>query len=237
MVTQRLVTVWLRVMLHFLCRIDAAQLARVPRQGPLILAANHVNFLDVPVLFTQLMPRPLWVLAKAETWDNPAIGWLFDVMGGGRNAIPLRRGEADIDALRQALAALEQGGIMCVAPEGTRSGNGCLQRGQPGVVMLALHSRAPILPMVYFGGERLRNNLRGLRRTDFHICVGNPFYLEASSRRVTHEIRQQMVDEIMWQMAALLPSEYRGAYADLGAATGNFLRFPEGSASNLRPRP
>jgi 1-acyl-sn-glycerol-3-phosphate acyltransferase len=196
------------------------------------MVSNHINFLEMPVLYTRLMPRPISVLAKAETWDNPAIGWLFDTLGGS-DAIPVRRGEADMEALRQALAALAAGQILCLAPEGTRSGHGRLQRGQPGVVMLALHSGAPILPLVYFGGERFRHNLKRLRRTDFHIRVGQPFYLEAGGRRVTREMRQQMADEIMCQMAALLPAEYRGVYADLGAATETYLRFPAGSTSNL----
>ena len=231
MMRRRLVTVWMRASLHLLCHIDAAELARVPRQGPLILATNHVNFLDVPMLYTQLMPRPMSALIKAETWNNPAMGWLFNTAGG---AIAVRRGEADMDALRQALAVLAAGQILCVAPEGKRSGHGRLQRGQPGVVMLALHSGAPILPVVYYGGERLRLNLRRLRRTDFHLRVGQPFRLDVGSRRVTREMRQQMTDEIMCQMAALLPPEYRGAYSDLGAATETFLRFPEGAVSNLR---
>jgi 1-acyl-sn-glycerol-3-phosphate acyltransferase len=233
MLTRRLVTFWMRSTLRLLCRIDAAQLGRVPQQGPLILVANHVNFLDVPLLYTQLMPRPMSALIKAETWDNPAMGWLFNTAGGSR-AIPVRRGEADMDALRQALAVLAAGQILTVAPEGTRSGHGCLQRGQPGVTMLACRSGAPILPVVYHGGERLRHNLKRLRRTDFIIRVGERFYLEAGGRRITHEIRQQMTDEIMYQMAALLPPAYRGVYADLDAATETYLRFPEGSTSNLR---
>jgi 1-acyl-sn-glycerol-3-phosphate acyltransferase len=233
MLTRSLVTLWMRAVVYLMCRVDAVQLAQVPRQGPLLLVANHVNFLEVPVIYTRLMPRPMSVLAKAETWDNPAIGWLFDTMGG-TNAIPVRRGEADMDALRQALEALAAGQILAVAPEGTRSGDGCLQRGQPGVVMLALHSGAPILPMVYYGGECLRHNLKRLRRTGFHVRVGQSFYLETGGRRVNREIRQQMTDEIMFQLAALLPPAYRGVYADLEAATENFLRFSEGAVSNLR---
>jgi 1-acyl-sn-glycerol-3-phosphate acyltransferase len=101
-------------------------------------------------------------------------------------------------------------------------------------VLLALHSGAPILPMVYYGGERIWHNLSRVRRTDFHVRVGRPFHLEASGRRVTREMRQRMTDEIMWQMAALLPPAYRGVYANLDAATEAFLRFPDGSGSNLR---
>ena len=133
-----------------------------------------------------------------------------------------------------ALDKLAAGYILGLAPEGTRSGDGRLQPGQPGVVLLALHSGAPVLPVVYYGGERLQHNLKRLRRTDFNIRVGRPFYLAAGGVRVTHAVRQQMTDEIMYQMAALLPPPYRGVYVDLGAATENFLRFPEGSGSNLR---
>ena len=138
-----------------------------------------------------------------------------------------------MDALRQALKALEAGHILAVAPEGTRSGHGRLQRGRPGVVFLALRSGAPLLPMVYYGGELFWDNLPRLRRTDFHIVVGQPFYLDPGGVKVTRQVRQQMVDEIMYQMAALLPPAYRGVYSDLAAATEAYLRFPPGAASNL----
>lgn len=230
---QRVVTSTIKGLSHILCRIDDTQLSLVPGRGPLILVTNHINFLDVPLLYTHLLPRPVAGLIKAETWDNPAMGWLFDVAGGDA-AIPVRRGEADREALRRGLAALETGRILALAPEGTRSGHGRLQRGQPGMVVLALHSGAPIWPVVYYGGESFRLNVRRLQRTAFNILVGRPFHLEAGGVRVTREVRQQMADEIMYQMAALLPPAYRGVYADLGAATEGYLRFPEGSLSNLR---
>jgi 1-acyl-sn-glycerol-3-phosphate acyltransferase len=154
---------------------------------------------------------------------------LFDMW----EAIPLRRGEADHAAIRRALHALREGGILALAPEGTRSGDGRLQRGHPGVVMLALLSGAPLLPVVYYGGEHFRGNLSRLRRTDFHIVVGRPFHLEAGGARVTRDLRQRMVDEVMYQLAALLPPGYRGTYADLSCAAETYLRFPEGSESNL----
>ncbi len=218
---QRLVLLGIKTLLRILCRVDAAQLDRVPAHGPLILLSNHVNFLDVPVVFTHLYPRVVTGFAKAETWDSPFLGPLFTLW----RAIPLRRGEADMGAIRQALAALEAGCILGLAPEGTRSGDGRLQRGHAGVVTLALRSGAPLLPCVFYGGERFWSNLRRLRRTDFHIIVGQPFYLDARGERVTRQVRQQMTDEIMYRLAALLPPEYRGVYADLSAATTTYLRY------------
>ena len=228
--TYQVVTSTLKGLTRLLCRVDDAQLERVPAQGPLIIVANHVNFLEAPLIYTHLQPRPVTGFAKAETWENPVLGALFSL---GR-AIPLRRGEADIAALRQALKALEAGQILAITPEGTRSGHGRLQPGHPGVVLLALRSGAPLLPVVYHGGELFWRNLSRLRRTDFHIVVGQPFYLDADGVKVTHQVRQQMVDEIMYQVAALLPPAYRGVYSDLAAATEAYLRFSPGAESNLR---
>jgi 1-acyl-sn-glycerol-3-phosphate acyltransferase len=157
------------------------------------------------------------------------MGVLFNLWRG----IPIKRGEADTQALRRGLAVLEAGQILAVAPEGTRSNNGCLQHGHPGIVVIALHSRAPILPMVYYGSEKFRRNLTQLRRTDFKITIGQSFYLDSCGNKVTRHIRKLMVDEIMYQLAALLPAKYRGDYANLAAATENFLRFPYPSKSNL----
>ncbi len=213
-----------------ICRIDAAQLSKIPAQGPLILAMNHINFMDVPVFYTQLEPRLITGFAKAESWDDPLLGWLFRLYGG----IPIRRGSADLTALRAGLKALKAGQILAVAPEGTRSGDGRLQRGNAGVVFVASRSGAPLLPVVYYGAENYLSNLKRLRRTDFHIVVGQPFYLQTEGIKVTSDVRRQLVDEIMWQMAALLPPYYRGEYANLSAATETYLRFPPNSESNLK---
>ncbi len=158
------------------------------------------------------------------------LGYLFSMA----QAIPLRRGEADLGALRRGLAALQAGGILAVAPEGTRSSHGRLQPAHPGVTVLALHSGAPLLPMAHYGGECFWHNLPRLRRTSFRIVVGRPFYLDARGGPVTRGVRQQIADEIMYQVAALLPPAYRGHYADLVAATEAYLRFPAGSWSNLQ---
>ncbi|MCS7010919.1 MAG: 1-acyl-sn-glycerol-3-phosphate acyltransferase [Anaerolineales bacterium] len=194
-----------------LCRIDKSELVKVPQGGPLLLVSNHINSLEVPLLFVHLQPRKLVGLAKIETWDNKFMGWLFDLW----DAIPLRRGEADLAALRRSLDYLRQGYIVAIAPEGTRSYHGRLLRAQPGVVFLALRSGAPILPLAHWGGEKFSRNWRRLRRTDFHVRVGRPFVLESNGCEMTAEIRQAMADEVMRELAALLPEEYRGEYRDI----------------------
>jgi len=198
-----------------ICRIDDAQLARVPERGPLIVVTNHVNILEIPIIYTRLQPRPVTGLVSAHRWENRWMRWLLELCG----TVPLRRGEADVAAMRRGLDVLKAGRIAIISPEGTRSGHGRLQEGRPGVALLALHSGAPLLPVVYYGSEHYKENLRRLRRTDFHIAVGEPFYLDAGGVRVTRPVRRQMTDEIMYQLAALLPPAYRGVYADLGAAT------------------
>jgi 1-acyl-sn-glycerol-3-phosphate acyltransferase len=224
------VTEAIKQIIRIFCRIDDSQLRKVPQKGPLIIVSNHINFLEVPLLYTHLLPRSMTGFAKVEGWKNPflrylAISW---------NAIPLHRGEADRPAIRKALAALNDGLIMGIAPEGTRSGDGQLQRGHPGIVILALISGAPMLPLVHFGGEKYRENLTKFRRTDFHIAVGSPFTLSTKNKRSSNEIRQQITDEIMYQIAACLPSSYRGEYSDFSKASENYLDFPRNSESNLK---
>ncbi len=211
----------IRIGLSFLCRVDAQGLERVPARGPLIVISNHIGSLEVPMLFAWLQPRPLTGWAKIETWEKPFFRWLFDLWG----AIPVRRGEADMSALRAALEKLEEGYIFGLAPEGTRNKTGKLRRAHPGAVTLALRSDAPILPIAHWGGENFITNLKRLRRTDFHIRAGRPFIIQKNGERIAREERQQIVDEMMVQLAALLPEAYRGEYSDTAKTTTTFLKF------------
>jgi 1-acyl-sn-glycerol-3-phosphate acyltransferase len=219
-VAHRLTLGGLKALTRLLCRIDVAQLERVPAHGPLILVTNHTNLVEVPLLYTRLQPRPATCFVASVRWQNPFYRWLLD----GAHMIPMHRGEADIAALRQGLRRLEQGWIVIIAPEGRRSRTGKLQRGKAGVVPLALRSGAPLLPLVYFGHEGFNDNLRRLRRTDFHIVVGEPFRLQAGTGTVTREVRQAMADEIMRTLAALLPAANLGVYADFADHTPRYTK-------------
>ena len=213
---------------YLLCRVDDAQLERVPSKGPLILVVNHVNFLEVPVLLAHLSLRPVSALVKAENWDHY---WARNFFEFG-NSIPIRRGVIDFEAFRLAKAALKNEKIVAIAPEGTRSNDGRLQQGRSGIVLLAMRSGAPMQPLVYYGGEKFRENVKHIRRTDFHIVTGSPFRLNPQRAGLERAVREKITAEIMYQLAALLPPAYRGAYSDLSQASEDSLLF-DGEPSNL----
>ena len=209
----------IRVYTRITCRIDAPDLHKFPMHGPLIAIANHTGQIEVPLIFAHLQPRKLSGWAKAESWDNKFLNWVFGVWG----IIPVRRGEADMHALKEALRALQKGLIFGIAPEGTRNYNGILRRALPGTVIIALHSGAPIIPIAHWGGEVYLKNLKRFKRTDFHIRIGEPFRIDVEGVKVTGEMRQQIVDEMMYELAKLLPEEYRGEYSDMSRATSQYL--------------
>ena len=219
---QRITAAFFRALTGLMFKVDAAQLVKVPLAGPLIIVANHVHIPEIPTLYARLLPRNVHGMAQAErVLDRNITGRILRLFG----TIPVWRGEADLNALRTGIRKLSEGEIILVDPEGTRSHNGCLQAGHPGAVLMALHSGAPILPIVHYGSEDYPQNLRHLRRTDLHYVVGRPFKLDAGGRRVNRAIRRQMLDEMMFQMARLLPPRYRGAYAGIDSATHKYLDF------------
>ena len=213
---------FLKALTGLMFRVDAAQLASVPRRGPLIIVANHVHIPEIPTLYTRLLPRKVHGMAQAEhVLARNITGGILRLFG----TIPVWRGEADLNALRTGIKKLTEGKIILLDPEGTRSHNGCLQKGRPGAILMALHSGAPILPVVHYGSENYPENLKRLRRTDLKYVVGKPFRVDTGGQPVTRSIRRQMIDEVMFQMAGLLPPQYRGEYAAVNTAPIKYLNF------------
>ena len=100
-----------------------------------------------------------------------------------------------------------------MAPEGTRSKTGILQRGHAGAVLLAVHNNVPIYPLVHTGGEKFYTNLKKFRRTAFKFHVGNPFYINTNGEKLDSAFRQKLTTQLMSRIAVLLPEEQRGHYA------------------------
>jgi 1-acyl-sn-glycerol-3-phosphate acyltransferase len=190
----------------------------IPRDGPVILAANHASNLDAVAIGSWMMPnlgRRIHWLGKKELFAWPIIGWA--AAHGGVH--PVDRGAADIEAFRLATRILDQGQILFVFPEGTRSPDGALQTARDGIAVLALRTGAPIVPIGISGSNRVWPKGQKLPHPGGHVTVrvGAPFrptdlLPPGTDRRTAKGLVTTM---IMERIAALLPPAQRGAYGPI----------------------
>jgi 1-acyl-sn-glycerol-3-phosphate acyltransferase len=139
-----------RLILATLGRWKAVGAENVPETGGVILAPNHISYADPPTAGCGIT-RKVRFMAKQELFDIPVLGFLIRRVG----AFPVHQKTADRAALRKAIELLEQGEVVCIFPEGTRSLDGELQKAVPGIGMVALRSKAPIVPVALIGTNRL----------------------------------------------------------------------------------
>jgi 1-acyl-sn-glycerol-3-phosphate acyltransferase len=203
---ESIVNKFLNFLLNILCSIDAQELEKLPRNGPYIIAMNHINFLEVPLIYLRLLPRNMSGLAKKETWDTPLISFLAHLW----DAIPVNRGFVDSEAFREMQKRIKQGKILVIAPEGTRSKSGVLGKGHAGIIIVAHKAGVPIWPVAHYGGESFWHNIKRLKKTRIHFKVSSPVYLPHGS--LTRSERQKVLSNVMYSLAGLLPNKYRGTY-------------------------
>jgi len=148
-------------------------------------------------------------MSKQELFDIPVFGLLYDLFG----CIPVRRFHADLRALRRSQEALQRGLVLGMFPEGTRSGESGLGRGEPGTALLAMRTDTPVMPVAIWGTEGVRLPRAFLPPwTSVHVVFGEPFCLP-KPQRLTKEAVEEGADLIMRRIAELLPERYRGVYA------------------------
>ena len=189
-------------------RVEVEGREWVPPYGPLIIVSNHLSNADPP-LIAATMPRRVFFMAKRGLFANPIAGRILRDLG----VYPLDRDRRDFDAVRWALKLLERDQAIAIFPEGTRSRDGQMHRGIPGIAYLALKSQAPILPVGITGTERVRSLLRvPFPLTTFRVRIGQPFTLPQVEGRPSRDTLQQLTDMIMFRVAELLPEPYRGEY-------------------------
>lgn len=208
---------WIRgavgLLLRLLLRIQVEGREYIRHEGGYMMVTNHLHWLDTPVLAVIFPYRP-YVFA-ADKWEGHFfLGPLFR----STDAIFVRRGEVDRKALREALNVLRGGGILGLAPEGTRSKTGALQRGRSGAAYMALRTGAPLLPVVVTGQETAMASVRRLRRPTIHVRFGPLFEPPDIDGKATPEQVHAFSEEIMYRLAAMLPPEYRGVYSDVEEA-------------------
>lgn len=200
-----------RFFMKLISRIEVHGLEKMPT-GNVIVAANHLGRLDTAVLLC-VLDREDIIMPIAEKYKNHPI---FGAIGRAANGIWLNRFEADYSALRQILERMEQGGLLVIAPEGTRSRTEALQEGKMGVAFLASKSGYPVIPVAVTGTEDrvIVQNLKRLRRSKITATAGEPFHIEIPKGRGREQAMREATDEIMCRIGAMLPEKYRGVYAD-----------------------
>ncbi len=199
-----------RHILTRLHRVEFSGLEHLPPTGPLIVATNHMSRMDTLYLFINPARTDITALVADKYQKYPFFKFVLNTAG----AIWLDRSKADFGAFRQAVDVIKSGIPLGIAPEGTRSQNGQLQAGKPGVALLALKSGAPIVPVGISGSEVYFRRLLTLRRPQLRLTFGPPIHLPPLDRDNRDESLQKMTDEIMCRIAILLPPQYWGYYRD-----------------------
>ena len=191
--------------------IEVHDMEKLPA-GNFIAAANHLGRLDTAVLLC-IIDREDIIMPVAEKYKNHP---LFGAIGRAVNAIWLNRFEADYPALREILARMQNGGMLVIAPEGTRSKTEALQEGRMGVAFLASKSGYPVLPVALTGTEdrRIMENVKRFRRSRIIVRAGDLFHIQIPKGKGREQAMREATDEIMCRIAALLPEKYRGVYTD-----------------------
>lgn len=190
-------------------RVRVSGREHIPREGPAVLASNHLSILD-HFLLPLATKRPVYYLSKAEHFDHRLRGWLFKQWG----AIPLRRGAGDKGAVEHAIEKIREGNLFGIYPEGTRSQDGRLYKGHTGVARIALEGNAPIIPCAMIGSDKALP--KGESRPRFTRCevrIGPPIDLSSfEGENVDYDTLSTVTEQVMLAIQKLSGQEYTGEY-------------------------
>ena len=201
----------IRILLNLIARIEIRGKENVPLTGGMIISANHIGILDIIMVYYGIERTDIFI-PVAEKWEK--ISWIR-WLGNQLNFLFIDRYNPDLKAMRKMISLMEDGKCLVIAPEGTRSRTGGLIEGRPGVAFLAARSGFPVIPVAITGTEDkvLLGNVKRLRRSNVTLTGGKPFIIPPLPKENRDEVLQNYTDEIMCQMAAILPERYRGVYA------------------------
>jgi len=167
---------WL--VIWFLFGLEVKGLENIPKDGSAVIAANHVSWMD-PVAVGVAVNRPICFMAKNELFRNSFSAWFLSSL----NAFPVKRGQADRNAIRTGLGLLEKGRLVGIFPEGTRGKNGDqLSSIQSGAAFFSIKSQAPIIPVVVKGTDSL------CFRRRISVTIGKPIKTKGGKRVSKEEL-------------------------------------------------
>jgi 1-acyl-sn-glycerol-3-phosphate acyltransferase len=200
-----------RFIIWLIADVELIGLENIPDIKTFAIASNHIGRLDIGCVFAGL-DQTEFILPLAEKYKkNPFTHFIGYMMG----VIWLDRYTTDFKAIREMMTRIKQGGVLVIAPEGTRSKTGSLQEGKPGVAFLAAKAGLAIVPAALLGTEDrvVVDNIKHLRRSHFKLIGGKSFVLPQLKSGSREEQIKAHTDEIMCRIAALLPEDKRGFYA------------------------
>jgi 1-acyl-sn-glycerol-3-phosphate acyltransferase len=202
----------IRILLGLIARVEIVGFENLPAGG-FVIAANHIGRLDAALAYF-VLDRPDIIMVVAEKYaKNAVFRWLVRLTNG----MFVDRYNADIHAIRETLRRLQQGQVFTITPEGTRSKSGNLIAAKPGGIYLAWKAGVPVLPVALTGSEDalVIERLKHFKRLQIRIVAGQPFSLPQQVKGKERDASmQQYTDEVMCRIAALLPPERRGVYAE-----------------------
>ncbi|MCC7189036.1 MAG: 1-acyl-sn-glycerol-3-phosphate acyltransferase [Anaerolineales bacterium] len=209
--TLRLLRALIRIALKLIARVEMRGRENAPLTGGMILAANHIGFLDIVMVYYAINRTDLFI-PVAEKWEKV---WWIRALGKPLNLLFVDRFNPDLKAIRKMIALMEAGNCLIIAPEGTRSPTGSMIEGKPGVAYLAARSGFPVTPVGITGTEDkvILDNLKHFRKSTITLTGGKPFVIPPLAKENRGAALKNATDEIMCQIAALLPEKYRGVYA------------------------
>lgn len=202
-----------RLVFPFIGRLTVHGRENIPSKGPYIIVVNHMSKTEPPIVFMVFPPVKLRFFA-GEKWESHLI---FGTLMRWTGAIYINRGEVDRKAIREALAALKEGSVFGLAPEGTRSRVGALIEAKDGAAYLATRSKVPLVPVGIANTDLIGQNVPRLRRTQVEMRIGKPFMLPDLGRRAKSQDLSAYTHLIMVNVASLLPERHWGYYADSNA--------------------
>lgn len=202
----------IRFLVRTLVKFQVVNPQRIPETGSVLITTNHLSRLDTPLLLTVSDREDLVAIVAKKYQEKTFFRWILNQVAG---MVWMDRENTDFAALRKALDHLRQGQIVGIAPEGTRSrdSKGLLE-GKQGAALLAARASVPIVPIGIVGSEKVNQGWMHFQRPPVTIRVGKPYTLPEFDMHDRQGWLAYYTDEIMCRIAALLPPEYRGFYAD-----------------------
>lgn len=191
----KVIRVFLYYFFKIIFRCKIIGIDHIPCSGGAIIASNHVSLFDPPVVGTAFT-RPIHFMAKEELFTMPALRWIFTKL----NAFPVRRATADRTAIRHAISLLENGELLGLFPEGTRSRTGKLGKPETGLAMIALKAGVPVIPTAVIGTNKVWKDGHLLPR--FIVKFGKPIIV--NREKADKDTMENLSNKIMQEISLLL---------------------------------